>query len=64
MRIKISQTLNAIQKVKSYIVLMFRKDPVRPWDVIRYSADVVICHKLYGASIADYFEVRWKTKFQ
>ena len=62
MRIIISKMLNAIQKVKSYIVLILRKDPVRPWAVIRYSADVVICHILYGASIADYFELHFFEK--
>ena len=59
---KISILLKAIQKVKGYIVLMLREDPVRPWSVIRYSADALFCHKRYGASIADYFELHFYEK--
>ncbi len=59
---KISRIIKAIQTVKDYVVLMLQEEPVRPWSVIRYCADVVICHKLYGASIADYFELQFYEK--
>lgn len=62
MRKRINNILKLIQSVKSYLVLVLREDPVRPWSVIRYCADVVICHKLYGASTADYFELRFFEK--
>ena len=59
---KISTIRRGIQKVKSYIALTLRQDPVRPWSVIRYSVDAAICNKRYGASIADYFELHFFEK--
>ncbi len=59
---KLSKIHEGIQKVKNYIVLMLQEDPVRPWSVIRHSAGIGICHILYGASIADYFELHFFEK--
>ena len=52
----------AIPKIKYYVALMFRKDPVRPWSVIRYGADIAVCHFLYRANVADYFELHFYEK--
>jgi hypothetical protein len=50
------------QNIKNYIVLILGEDPARPWSVIRYSADIGLCYILYGASTADYFELRFFEK--
>ena len=59
---KLSIIRRAIQKVKQHAVQTFGEDYVHPWSIIRYSIDIGICHKLYGASTADYFELRFFEK--
>lgn len=59
---KISRIFKTIQKVKSYAVLMIQEKPIYPWSVLRYSVDIVICNRRYGASIADYFELHFYEK--
>ncbi len=62
MRINVPLIRSAIEKVKSYMELMPPENPVRPWSVLRYSADAAICRKLYGATIQDYFELHFYEK--
>ena len=53
---------NWVKNIKCYIVRILQEDPVRFRSLIRHFAGVVICYKLYGASIADYFEMRFFEK--
>ena len=62
MRLNLSVIQRVIQKVKDYIRLMLRENPVRPWSVIRHCIGIGICHLLYGASTADYFELHFYEK--
>ena len=51
-----------LQKVRDNAALILRKDHILPWELIRYTADVRKCNRLYGASIADYSELRFFEK--
>ena len=60
---KVIQKIHSVtESVEYYIGMMLQEDPVRPWSVFRYSIDVAICHILYGASVADYFELHFYEK--
>ena len=59
---EIQEIRKAINSIKYYIDMMFRENPASPWLVIRFSADILICHILYGANIADYFELHFFDK--
>ncbi len=62
MRQKLTILLNVMREVKGCLALTFPETPVSAWSVIRHTADFVICHKLYGTNIADYFELRFFEK--
>ena len=54
-----SKILQCIQKIKLNIVRTLGEDPVQPRSLIRHCIGAGICHILYGASISDYFEMRF-----
>jgi len=51
-----------INKVKAYIILVLREEPVRMPSLIRHCIGVLLCSVVYKASIADYFELRYFEK--
>ena len=61
-QMKTSTVLSAVRIVKDYAELMIQDKPVRPWTLLKYSADAAICRKLYGSNIADYFELHFYEK--
>ena len=56
--VKRPRIIKWISRVSDYITLIFHEDSVQPWSVIRHSIGILLCYKFYGASIADYFELR------
>ena len=58
----ISKIHKLIKKVKNCSTQILQRDSVHPLSLFRYCVDAVICHKLYGSSIDDYFELRFFEK--
>ena len=61
-RRRLAKIRKAIRSVKKNAALAAGKDPLGLWSLFRYSVDIAVCQKLYGATAADYFKLRFFEK--